>query len=124
MVGTILAFKYLNNTSAYENFLLVISYWVGPWLGVVFVDRLLRRGTDSSRLYGDTRHVNLAGPIAMLVAGVVSIWLFCDQTKYVGPIPTAHPKIGDLTFEVGFLLAAALFLVLSKLLRPKASADV
>ena len=122
VVGTILAFKYLNNTTAYENFLLVISYWVGPWLGVVFVDRLLRRGTDSSRLYGDTRHVNLAGPISMLVAGVVSIWLFCNQTKYIAPIPKAHPGIGDLTFEVGFLLAAALYFVLHLVLREKASA--
>lgn len=120
VVGTILAFKYLNNTDAYENFLLVIAYWVGPWLGVVFVDRYLRRGTDSSRLYGDTSHVNLAGPISMLVAGVVSIWLFSDQTKYIAPIPKAHPAIGDLTFEVGFVLAAALFLVLSRVLRPKA----
>ncbi|WP_375497440.1 purine-cytosine permease family protein [uncultured Jatrophihabitans sp.] len=124
VVGTLLAFKYLNNTGAYENFLLVIAYWVGPWLGVVFVDRLLRRGTDSSRLYGDTRHVNLAGPIAMLVAGVLSIWLFSDQTKYVAPIPKAHPSIGDLTFEVGFVVAAALYLVLHRVLRSTSSAPV
>ena len=116
IIGTVLAFKYLNNTSAYENFLLVISYWVGPWLGVVFVDRVLRRGTDRSHLYGDTRHVNLAGPISMLVAGVLSIWLFCNQTKYIAPIPKAHPGIGDLTFEVGFVLAAVLYFVLYSVL--------
>jgi NCS1 nucleoside transporter family len=120
IVGTILAFAFLNNTTgAYENFLLVISYWVGPWLGVVFVDWILRRGTDSSALLGDKKYVNWAGPIAMLVSGVLAIWLFCNQVNYIGPVPTAHPKLGDLTFEVGFLLAALIYAVLFKIVKPR-----
>jgi nucleobase:cation symporter-1, NCS1 family len=53
----------------------------------------------------------------MLVAAVVSIWLFSNQTQYVGLVPTAYPQIGDITFEVGFLLAFGLYAVL---LRPLA----
>jgi purine-cytosine permease-like protein len=32
----------------YEDFLLIIAYWIAPWLGVVFADRWLRRGTSIS----------------------------------------------------------------------------
>jgi NCS1 nucleoside transporter family len=120
IVGTILAFKFLNNTTgAYENFLLVISYWVGPWLGVVAVDAVLRRRTDSRGLLVDKTYKNWAGPIAMVIGGVLSIWLFSDQTKYVGPLPSNHPKLGDLTFEVGFVLAALVYGVLYAVLKPK-----
>ena len=45
----------------------------------------------------------------MLVGGAVSIWLFSNQTKYKGPLPTDHPSLGDLTFEVGFVVAASLY---------------
>ncbi len=46
----------------------------------------------------------------MFVAMVISIWLFSNQTKYVGVFPKhVSPKFGDLTFEVGFLLAAGLY---------------
>jgi NCS1 nucleoside transporter family len=119
VIGTILAFKYLNNTDAYENFLLVISYWVGPWLGVVAVDWFLRRGTDSRGLLADTKYTNWAGPIAMIIGGVLSIYLFSDQTKYIGPVPTNHPALGDLTFEVGFVVAAVVYGVLYSVLKPK-----
>ena len=118
--GTVVAFFALDDAgSNYENFLLIIAYWVGPWLGVVLVDRWLRRGTDSQLLFGDRRYANWAGPISMLVGGVLSIWLFSNQTKYIGPLPTDHPGLGDLTFEVGFVIAAVLYYVLFKALKPK-----
>lgn len=118
-VGFFVALSFLNNTTgAYENFLLVISYWVGPWLGVVLVDRLLRRGTDSQLLMGDARYANWAGPISMFVAGALAIWLFANQTDYVGVVPKHNGAFGDLAFEVGFVLAAALYAVLFKVMRP------
>ena len=65
---------------------------------------------------------NLAGPIAMFVAMVVSIWLFSNQVKYTGPVVKAHPGIGDITFEVGFVIAAVLYAVLYAVLRPRSTA--
>jgi cytosine/uracil/thiamine/allantoin permease len=62
----------------------------------------------------DPKYRNWAGFIAMLVAAVVSIWLFSNQTQYVGLVPTAYPQIGDITFEVGFLLALGLYALLFK----------
>jgi purine-cytosine permease-like protein len=120
LIGLAVAFGGLKNAgSTYEDFLLIISYWIAPWLGVVFVDRFLRRGTDIQALLGDRSYVNLAGPISMLVAGVVSIVFFANQVKYVGVIPKHHPAFGDLTFEVGFVIAAVLYFVLHRALRPK-----
>ena len=122
LVGLVLGFTSLNDPAKYENFLLIIAYWIGPWLGVVFVDRLFRRGKDIQAMLGDRRYVNLAGPIAMLVAMVVSIWLFSNQVKYSGTIVKSHPGVGDITFEVGFVIAAVLYAVLRAVLRPKSSA--
>ena len=36
---------------------------------------------------------------------VVSIFLFSNQQLYLGVVPAAVPAMGDLTFEVGFVLA-------------------
>ncbi|WP_375478958.1 purine-cytosine permease family protein [uncultured Jatrophihabitans sp.] len=120
LIGLAVAFPGIKNAGAnYEAFLLIISYWIGPWLGVVLLDRLLRRGTGIQALIGDRRYQNWAGPIAMLVGGVVSIWLFSNQTKYVGVLVKHVPALGDLTFEVGFLFAAVLYGVLFTVLRPQ-----
>ncbi len=112
--GFVVALIGLNNISAYENFLLIIAYWIGPWLGVVFADRLLRRAREHELVYIDEKYRNWAGPVAMFVAATVSVYFFSNQAKYVGVLPTHYPKLGDLTFEVGFVLAFALYAVLYK----------
>jgi hypothetical protein len=45
----------------------------------------------------------------MLVAGAVSILLFSNQQQFVGYIARTNTSFGDIAFEVGFLLAAALY---------------
>ncbi|MDE3192980.1 MAG: cytosine permease [Chloroflexota bacterium] len=96
--------------SKYEDFLLVISYWIAPWLGVVFADYVLRRGDfgDESIFFSRANN-GWAGFAAMLVAGVVSIYFFAAQALYTGPVPLAAPQLGDLTFLVGFVLAFVLY---------------
>jgi NCS1 family nucleobase:cation symporter-1 len=119
-VGLIVAFTGLHDAGQkYENFLLVIAYWIAPWLAVVFVDRWLRRGSKIDRIVDDTKYANWAGPIAMALGMVISIWLFSNQSKYLAPIPKHHPAIGDITFEVGFVISAVSYYVLFKLLRPR-----
>jgi len=119
VIGMIVAFGGLHNAGKdYENFLLIISYWIGPWLGVVLVDRWLRRGTDIQALLGDRKYLNWAGPISMAMGGVLSIWLFSNQEKYVGVVPKHHPAFGDLTFEVGFVIAAIFYYLLFTATKP------
>ena len=122
VIGFIVALTGLHDAgSKYENFLLVIAYWIGPWLGVFFADQLLRRGEDTTGLLYDVRHRNIAGPVAMLVGMGLSIWLFSNQTEYTGPIAKHHPGVGDITFAVGFAIAAAGYAVLFLLGRRRAA---
>lgn len=110
VAGFFLALSGLNDAATkYENFLLVISYWIGPWLGVFFCDQLLRRRSQVDGFLFDRKHNPWGGVVAMAVAGALSIWLFSNQVKYTGPVAKAHPALGDITFEVGFVLAAALY---------------
>jgi len=111
-IGFVVAVTGLHNAgSDYENFLLVISYWIGPWLGVFFTDWVLRRGQLVGGFLFDRRHNPWAGAAAMLIGMGISIWLFSNQTEYVGLIAKHHPGIGDLTFEVGFVLSAVLYAI-------------
>ena len=112
--GFVVAVLGIDNIGTYENFLLVIAYWIGPFLGVVFADRLLRRPKAGEAVTVDPKYRNWAGFIAMLLGAVISIWLFSNQAKYVGMVPSAVPGIGDITFVVGFLLAFGLYALLVK----------
>jgi purine-cytosine permease-like protein len=106
VLGFALAYYALKNPeSSYENFLLVISYWLGPWLGIFLADQLVRRGARVDGLLFNRKHENWAAPIIFLVSLVLSIWLFSNQTQYEGIVPKHVDWIGDVTFAVGFALA-------------------
>ncbi len=72
-------------------------------------DLLLRRNPDETLLFS-TKRTNWAGPVAMLVGMGISIWLFSNQTEYVGVVPTHIGSAGDLTFEAGFVITAVVYL--------------
>jgi NCS1 family nucleobase:cation symporter-1 len=122
LAGFVVAIFALDHVETYEGFLLVISYWIGPWLGVVMADRLLDKTRDDLTPYVDHRHVNLAGPIAMAVAMVVSIFLFSNQQLYTGLLVKAAPSIGDIAFEVGFVIAFAVYAGLRSVLASRTAA--
>jgi NCS1 family nucleobase:cation symporter-1 len=110
-----------------EGFLLVVSYWVAPWVAIILVDYLLRRGQDLGTKALSIKE-NWAGPVSFVVATVVSIYFFSNQYgTYMAPGSTAGPfadnffmagdvKViigGDATAIVGFAIAAVLYWVLS-----------
>jgi nucleobase:cation symporter-1, NCS1 family len=100
--------------SKYESFILTLAYWLAAWLGVVFTDYWMRKGNfGDEEVFYDRGYNTWQGWVSMLVAMVVSIYLFADQYPfYVAPVPTNVPSVGDLTFVVGFILAAVLYFVL------------
>ena len=99
---------------SYEAFLLIIAYWIGPWLGVLFADQYLRRGQTISGFLYDRSYANWGGLLSFLIGLVVSVLLFSNQEKFVGYIARGLPQLGDITFFVGFLLAGASYLVLCR----------
>ena len=109
-IGFFLAWHALPNAgSQYTNFLLIIAYWIAPWLAVYFCDLLLRPNPHEALLF-DTKRTNWAGPVAMLAGMGISIWLFSNQTEYIGVVPSHVGSVGDLTFEVGFVITAVVYL--------------
>ncbi len=107
-----------------ENFLLVVSYWVAPWIAIVLVERLMSGGKDATARALAPKHT-FAGPVAFVVATAFSIWAFASQVDYHGFISyNIHHfildsgdvvDVPDLAALVGFVLAGGLYYVLAKL---------
>ena len=115
VAGFLIAWWALADAAAsYEAFLLIIAYWIGPWLGVVFADQYLRRGQPVAGFLYDRAYANWTGLLAFLLGLIVSVVLFSNQAKFVGVIAEAVPQLGDITFFVGFLIAGASYLVLCR----------
>lgn len=115
VVGFLVAWWALADAAAsYEAFLLLVAYWIGPWLGVVFADRLLRREPPSLTMLYDTRYTNWGGVAAFVIALATSVLLFCNQERFVGFVVRAVPELGDVGAFVGFALAFVGYIVLAR----------
>ncbi|GAA3695028.1 purine-cytosine permease family protein [Gordonia hankookensis] len=115
IVGFLVAWWALADAAAsYEAFLLLVAYWIGPWLGVVFADRLLRREPPSLALLYDTRYTNWGGVAAFAIGLVTSLLLFCNQERFVGYVVRAVPELGDIGAFVGFVIAFVGYLILAR----------
>jgi purine-cytosine permease-like protein len=106
--------------SNYENFLLVIAYWITPYLAVVIIDFFLRGGQYPESVFYVTSQRTWNGLIAM-VAGILASTPFFNQTLtsppklWIGWFAYNHPEWGDLSFFVGFAVAALVYLGLYRL---------
>ncbi|SES40177.1 nucleobase:cation symporter-1, NCS1 family [Streptomyces sp. yr375] len=116
LAGTAAAWASLDDAGqAYEAFLLVIAYWVGPWLGVVLAERWLRSRTpeaESTHRLSDRSFTNWPGVAALLIGVAVSVPLFSNQEEYVGWVPERWASFGDITCLVGFVVSAGLYAAL------------
>jgi len=92
--------------SKYEDFLLLITYWIAPFIAVVLVDYAVRRGRYSEREFYDVRHNTWRGVVSM-ACGIGASVPFWNQSLWQGPFASGHPQFGDLSFLVGFAVAAA-----------------
>jgi len=98
-----------------ENFLLVVSYWVAPWIAIVLVERLISGGKDAGKRALAPKDFG-AGVLSFVFAAGFSIWGFSNQVFYTGPLGKG---LGDMTAIVGFAIAAVLYYVLSVPMRSK-----
>lgn len=98
----------------YTNFLLLLSYWASPWAAVVFVDWLMRRGGSYAGTdpFASTPGIK-PGTYAWII-GLLASLPFWDQQVYTGPFARAHPEYGDLSYFIGFIVAAIVMFAASK----------
>jgi NCS1 family nucleobase:cation symporter-1 len=100
LLGSGLAIIGLNGGFAtqYENFLLLLSYWVAPWLAILFWDAV-QPGDGTRRL----------GPgIWSLIVGVATSVPFMSQTLWTGWVAQAWGG-ADVAYYVGFLVAGVTY---------------
>ncbi|MEA2634819.1 MAG: hypothetical protein QOH92_1586 [Chloroflexota bacterium] len=107
----------------YENFLLLITYWITPWLAVIITDFVLHRGQYPERVFYDMGWANWKGFVAML-AGIVATIPFWDQGDPIplGIVPKNYPQLGDLSFFAGAIVATVVYLVLYQITKRPAQA--
>lgn len=106
-------YLYYNNfASTVENYLLVITYWIGPWAAIVLIDWRRRAGRfDGTKAVVFGRLPSGRNALIALVVGFVASIPFMNQTLYVGPLVETLNG-ADIAYIVGFIVAAIVYLVL------------
>jgi nucleobase:cation symporter-1, NCS1 family len=106
-------YLYYNNfSSTVENYLLVITYWIGPWAAIVIID-WRRRGAaiDGSRAVVFSMLPSGANALIALVVGFAASIPFMNQTLFIGPLVDTLGG-ADIAYVVGFVVAAVVYWVL------------
>ncbi len=99
VLGALLAYFGASGFSAdYENFLLILSYWVAPWLGVVLVEGVRLDPTPRP----------LRSGILAFAVGLLASVPFMSQSLFEGPVARALGG-ADLAYYVGFTVAALVY---------------
>lgn len=99
----------------YENFLLVLDYWITPWLGIVLVDFYLSHRTTVDRV-SNPRSID---PVAL---GIYAVSVAISVPFMVPALPLGLPfgalsgyfGGADFSYFISFGLAAVLTLLLRK----------
>lgn len=105
-------------TATFVGFLALLVLWAAPWGGIYLTDLLLRRNTlhnadlhaTGQGQYWYQRGWNVRG-VAALVVGIIAAALFSNSTVWKGPLVGSIGG-GDLSVEVGFVVAAGLYYLL------------
>lgn len=102
--------------SNYESFLLMLGYWMMPWVGVLFSDfYVLKAHRHADHDARARQSVRWAGLVSFLVGFIVSV-PFMSSSLFTGFLAKAMHG-ADLTFYVGFVVAALCYLVIHGLNR-------
>ncbi|HXI79913.1 MAG TPA: cytosine permease, partial [Verrucomicrobiae bacterium] len=103
-------YLYYNNfSSTVENYLLVITYWIGPWAAIVIVDWRRRRGSDDgSKAVEFSMLPSGLNALLALIFGFGASIPFMNQTLFIGPFVSALGG-ADIAYLVGFVVAGIIY---------------
>ena len=123
VLGFILALLgYQNFTQNYQNFLIVLDYWIMPWLAVVLLDFYVF-GHREPMGFSQAVPVNWNGLIAWVVGLAVSLLFISEQFEVFGI--KAHGPLAswfgdaDFGYFIGFLVAGLVYVVLNRAVAAK-----
>lgn len=100
----------------FKTFLFLGAYLIAPFGAVLLLDYVLGHRHDRARiaeLY-DSGRILEWGFVAWLIGAAVSA-LFWSLSFFVGPVAKLHPEWGDLSYFVGFGVAAVVYLATYRL---------
>jgi NCS1 family nucleobase:cation symporter-1 len=101
--------------ASFENYLLLLSYWVAPWAAVVLVDWWSRRGrVDGERLLNLRLLPSGLPALIAFVVGFAASVPFMSTALFIGPISSDVLHFADIAYVVGFVAAASVYFVLSR----------
>jgi nucleobase:cation symporter-1, NCS1 family len=99
-------------TTNYINFLLLLDYWIMPWLAIVLLDYYWLRQRAPSAFAG-ARPWNIRGGLAYVVGVLASVPFMVPVAGfYQGPL-AAWFGGADFSYFVGFLVAGLVYLALN-----------
>jgi NCS1 family nucleobase:cation symporter-1 len=116
LVGLALSFAgQVNFELNFENFLLVLDYWIMPWLGIVLVDYYVSRRTSVQSSI-EAPSFDGRALAAYLVAVLVSVPFMVPAIHLWYPVGALANLFGgaDFSYFVSFLVAAGLTYLLRK----------
>ncbi|MFB9931491.1 purine-cytosine permease family protein [Amycolatopsis halotolerans] len=119
VVVTVLAFALIlwmhtgDLAAKFQNVLLVVSYWIPPFLGVVVPDWLRRRrgGREIDVLAELQRPVRGWAALVAFVVGFAAAVPFMNTTVYTGPVAAALHG-ADLAYYAGFVVSLVAYTLL------------
>jgi NCS1 family nucleobase:cation symporter-1 len=107
---------YQNFTRNYQNFLIVLDYWIMPWLAVVLIDYYVFKRTEPLGFSG-APDWNRTGPIAFVV-GLLASLLFISETFAKGPFASVFGG-ADFGYFIGFIIAGVVYVLLNRSRAPQ-----
>jgi NCS1 family nucleobase:cation symporter-1 len=127
VVGGALAFivaliGYQNFTQNYQNFLIVLDYWIMPWLAVVLLDFYVFKHREPMG-FSSAPNWNGAGLIAWVVGLLVSLLFISEQFQVFGL--KAHGPFAswfgdaDFGYFIGFIVAGVVYVVVNRSRAPQ-----
>ena len=103
----------------FTNYLLVLAYWIAPWLAIVIVDHyVFRKGRYETATLYRRGGIRAAGFAAYLI-GIAASVPFMSQQAFTGYVAAHYLQGADVSYYVGFLVAGGLYLLLA---RPRTAA--
>src|SRR6202022_914336 len=122
IVGGALAFivaliGYQNFTQNYQNFLIVLDYWIMPWLAIVLLDFYVFKHREPMG-FSEAPSWNRNGLIAWVVGLVVSLQFISEQFQVFGL--KAHGSLAgwfgdaDFGYFIGFIVGGVVYVVFNR----------
>ncbi|CEO88750.1 purine-cytosine permease family protein [Syntrophaceticus schinkii] len=114
----LVSFGYGKLADTYSNFLLLLSYWVAPWLGVVLCDFFYRQLKPELERCSH----GWAGILSFICGVVISI-PFMNSVLYVGPL-AKNMGGADISYFLSMIVSGMIYLGILKMKNADVSVKV